>query len=240
MAKVVLIASGKGGVGKTTFAINLSVGLKLQNHSVLLIDGNLRKPNLSMHLDTKFKYSLHDVMQTNINPMNSISKHPSGVSVIFGSNDENEILQTNVEKYSRMLNYLDTTAKDLDFIIIDSPSNFSPEFFWSARHADETILVTTSSKDSLEDAKKTIQYCEDYGAHVVGVVVNELNPSLFRGSIKAVERELNKKVFGHLPFEKKMQNAIDIKHPITLSYPNRRISGEIRNIAKFYSSLNIG
>ena len=85
MTKLIAIASGKGGVGKTTTAINLGLALKNLGKDVLVVDGNLETPNLGLYLGvTKAPAFLHNVLSGNESILNAIFVHGSGLKVISG------------------------------------------------------------------------------------------------------------------------------------------------------------
>jgi len=82
MGKVIVISSGKGGVGKTTTSVNLSTALSKQGKSVILVDGNLTTPNVGLHLGlTKFPVTLNDVMKGEAALTDSIYLHPLWLSL---------------------------------------------------------------------------------------------------------------------------------------------------------------
>ena len=87
MAKVLAIVSGKGGVGKTLVAINLAMALNNFGRRVLLIDGDIKKPNISVYLNHPHSQpTLHDVLEGKIPIKDAAMVHESGLKYIAGDN----------------------------------------------------------------------------------------------------------------------------------------------------------
>jgi len=234
MSKTIIIASGKGGTGKTLCSINLSLALNYLNHKVLLIDGNYRKPNLSLHFNMPHSKTMHDIEK--FHPKQMISIHPSGLSLVFGSTDIDKIDNITHQTYSNIIREF-KKLQNHDYIFIDTPPNFSKEFFNSVNLADETIVVTTPSQVDLHDTKKTIQLCEDEGSTVTGVLLNIFGYKEQIG-LKQIEKKLKRPILGIVPHEKKVKKSIEMKHPILCSYPNSKMSKAFMDIGTKFSYLN--
>ena len=104
MQKTILIASGKGGVGKTLVATNLSVALSRLKYRVLLVDGNLKKPNIDF--GKKHNYTIHDILAGEKHPEKAIYQYPNGLKVILGDKSIDGFDKINYKNYSNVLNLL--------------------------------------------------------------------------------------------------------------------------------------
>src|SRR3989344_4661915 len=103
MTKYLVIASGKGGVGKTTLAINIGKALVDFGRDVIVVDGNVSKPNIGLHLgSTKLPSTLHDVLKREKNIREAIYMHPSGIKVIPGSIAFKELEELQMENLSEV------------------------------------------------------------------------------------------------------------------------------------------
>ena len=79
MGKLIVVSSGKGGVGKTTTSVNLASSLARHGKNVILVDGNLTTPNVGLHLGfTKFPVTMNDVLKGEANLEDAIYIHPLG------------------------------------------------------------------------------------------------------------------------------------------------------------------
>jgi len=237
MAKTIVIASGKGGTGKTLVSINFALALNYLNHKVCLIDGNIKKPNIMHHLKMPKKHTIHDICKKNSDPMDTLHWHPSGMQVIFGSNKIDDLDNIDYEKFSKFLSFMKRKLKH-DFIILDSAPNYSSEFFYSANVADETIIVTHSDHISIDDAKKTISLAEDEGSSVVGVIVNGFAEKNRKIDISKIEQELRRPILGMIPHDNSVKKSIKMGHPVVCSFPASKISKSFVEIGKRFSGLN--
>jgi MinD-like ATPase involved in chromosome partitioning or flagellar assembly len=235
MPKTLMIASGKGGTGKTLCSINLSLALNYLDHKVILLDGNIKHPNIFHHFNLEIDKHIHDIHKHH--PFDIITNHPSGLDIVFGSSnidDHEKIDHTHLEK---VIQFLKSNLKNHDFMIIDTAPNFSRDFFHCAKHADESIIVTRPTKSDIHDARYTIQYCDDHGASVIGMIVN-LHGFNHKVNIDDIERELRKPVLGVVPHDRKVHKSMHIGHPVVCSYPNSKISKKFMELGMRYSDLN--
>jgi septum site-determining protein MinD len=84
--KVIVITSGKGGVGKTTTAINLGAAINYFGNDVLVIDANLTTPNIGIHLNSpEVPISLNHVLEDKAYPFEAVYEHPSGMKIMLSS-----------------------------------------------------------------------------------------------------------------------------------------------------------
>src|SRR3989344_129525 len=113
----ILIASGKGGAGKTTCAINLSSALNKLGHDVTLVDCNFTTPNIGLYFGiTKIEKSIHDALsRKSSNILDSIYLHKSGTKIIPGSISLSSLERINTQYLNKKLKKLNS-----DFIILDS------------------------------------------------------------------------------------------------------------------------
>jgi septum site-determining protein MinD len=233
--KTILFASGKGGTGKTISAINFSLALHYQNKKVLLVDGNIHKPNINFHFNLPNENTLHHIFTNNIHPYDTIKIHPSGLHLVLGNHDIESFDSIDYRKFSEALFQLKNCK--YDYMIIDSASNFTHEFFYAAKHSDETIVVTQPNSIALHDAEKTIKLCEDEGSSVMGVIINNFGYKKRDFQKSQVESMLKKYIYGILPHDRHVEKSIQAKHPVICSFPNSKISKEFLNIGRIYSGI---
>src|SRR3989304_1975926 len=99
MSKIIVITSGKGGVGKTTTAINLGAALNYFGKDVLIIDGNLSTPNIGIHLNSpEVPIDLNNVLKGEAEPFEAVYKHESGMKIMPSSLSVKELKRTKPEK----------------------------------------------------------------------------------------------------------------------------------------------
>ena len=125
MAKIISVISGKGGVGKTTTVSNLGAALVSKGKEVIVIDGNVTTPNLSLHLGIPFyPLTLHDVLKKKIPITSAIYEHPSGLKIIPASLSVDAMKGVSMEK---MENALWSLLGSADIILVDSAAGLGRE-----------------------------------------------------------------------------------------------------------------
>ncbi|MFH0835837.1 MAG: AAA family ATPase, partial [Candidatus Micrarchaeota archaeon] len=165
-----LVSSGKGGVGKTQTAINLGTALSLFGADVLIIDGNLPTPDISLYygIPSEVK-TLNDVIRGDAKPEKAIYTHPeTGLKIMPASVQMNAAKGLTQDKIKATLKGLTKYAGTL---VIDSAPGLGAEVVTAMRASDQCIVVTNPEIPALTDAFKTIQLANYIGADVVGVVL---------------------------------------------------------------------
>ena len=172
MARIIAVASGKGGVGKTTFVSNLASSLAQFNKKVVAIDGNLTTSNLGMHLGIPlYPVTLQDVLNGDVRLKDAVYYHKAGFRVIPADISLGKIRGA---KSHELLDVLYRLSDDADFVIIDSAAGLGPEALASVEAADEMITVTNPELPAMTDALKLGKLAEKFETKNLGVVVNRV------------------------------------------------------------------
>lgn len=226
MAEVISIISGKGGVGKTFFSINLATALSKFNKKVLLVDSNITSPNISIILKIKdTRKTLHDLLRFNANIDDVITKTNFGFDLIPGSPKIEDLLDINLER----LDLISKVRKNYDYIILDSSAGLGKETYITIKLSDSTIVVTNPEKPSLLDALRAIKISESLGIPVKGVILNRYKEKL---DLSKIEIILGKQILGIIREDDNVQKSINIGIPLLYYDPKSPASIDIINIAK--------
>ncbi len=148
---IIRISSQKGGVGKTTFAVNLALALQSAGHDVLLIDADSTNPSIGFHLGmTKSASGFKNVAQSKASFNEVISVHaPSGVHVVNGVIGAKPFVVTKEEAY-RMISSM--RKMPYDFIIVDTQPGYYN--MGIVTYFDEVIIITTPDMPSCVSAMR--------------------------------------------------------------------------------------
>jgi ATP-binding protein involved in chromosome partitioning len=168
-----IIMSGKGGVGKTSTAVNLSLALAAMGHQVGIMDVDLHGPDVPRMLGMSGMLDLGP--NRKLNPMR-YSKHLGAVSIesLTPTKDE-AIIWRGPVKYSAIQQFIgDVEWGDLDFLLIDAPPGTGDEPLTVAQTiADaKAIIVTTPQEVSLADVRKSINFCKVVKMEIFGLIEN--------------------------------------------------------------------
>src|SRR3989338_9128638 len=169
MAKLITITSGKGGVGKTTTAINIGAALNFFGKEVIIVDANLTTPNVGLHLGAPIvPVSLNHVLLGKAEIADAIYEHESGTRIIPSSLSVRELRRINHGKLKEVSKKL---RKIADYVILDSAAGLGEEAIAAMEAADEMIIVTNPEITAITDALKTYKVIESLGKEVTGVIV---------------------------------------------------------------------
>lgn len=227
--KVITITSGKGGVGKTTTAINLGTALNSFGKEVIIVDANLTTPNVGLHLGAPIvPVNLNHVMQGKAKVTDAIYEHDSGTKIIPSSLSVKELRKINPEKLKDITKRLRGLA---DFVILDSAAGLGDEATKSMEAADELVIVTNPEITAVTDALKTVKLAQELGKSVKGVIVTRVAGDKNEMSIGNVKEMLDLPVLGVVPHDKNILASLRHKDSVTHLYPYSRSALAYKRIA---------
>ena len=186
MAKIVVVTSGKGGVGKTTTSAAFSSGLALRGHKTAVIDFDvgLRNLDLIMGCERRVVYDIINVIQGEANLSQALikDKHSDNLFVLAASQTRDKDALT-VEGVGKVLDEL--IEMQFDFIICDSPAGIESGALMAMHYADEALVVTNPEVSSVRDSDRILgmlgsktKRAIDGGAPVVEhLLITRYNPN---------------------------------------------------------------
>ena len=173
-ARVIVITSGKGGVGKTTTTANIGAALADKGHKVLLIDTDIGLRNLDvvMGLENRIVYDLIDVIEGRCRVSQALIKDKRCQNLVLlpaaQIRDKNDV---NTDQMKELIYSL---KESFDYILIDCPAGIEQGFKNAIAAADEAIVVTTPEVSATRDADRIIGLLEAAGIKSPRIVVNRL------------------------------------------------------------------
>ncbi len=229
MTKVIAVASGKGGVGKTTTAINLGAALARFGRKVIVVDGNLANANVGLHLGAPIvPMSVHDALKGKEDIRNCIYMHPSGLRIAPGSISVNDLKGLKAENFGKLIKQLEGTS---EIVIVDCAAGLGKELFSATDAADEVLVVTTADLPAVTGALKAIETIEDRGTTVSGVVLNRIRGDELEMSLAEIESVLERPVIAEVPEDEEIRKALKKNHPVVYSNPDARPSTAFKELA---------
>ncbi len=229
MGKIIVITSGKGGVGKTTTAINLAMAMKHFGKEVLVVDGNLTTPNVGVHLNApEVPINLNHVLRGKAELFEAIYEHESGIKIIPSSLSVKELKETKSEKLRKMGKEL---KKHSDNIIIDCAAGLGSEATHSMETADELIIVTNPEMPAITDALKAIKVAEEMKKPVKGIIVTRVKKDKIELTPEVVKEMLEIPVLGMIPEDNAVKESIKIKNPVVHTNPKSNASRAYKEVA---------
>ena len=229
MAKIYAVISGKGGVGKTTTAINLGTSLNKLGEDVIVIDGNFTTPNVGLHLGAPIvPVTLNNVLNGQAKLEEAIYEHESGTKVIPSSISVKDIYNIKYEKLPSIIKKLKRFA---DYIIVDSAAGLGEDSLAAMESADELIIVTNPEMPAVTDALKTLKVAQSFGKKVTGVILTRYTGTKIEMSADGIRDLLEIPLIGVVPEDKRVKESHYMKNAVVLTHPRSKAAREYKKIA---------
>ena len=180
MGEVIVITSGKGGVGKTTSSANIGTGLAKLDKSVLMIDTDIGLRNLDvvMGLENRTVYNLVDVIEGECRLKQALIKdrHYPNLQLLPSAQTKDK----SAVRPEQMIKLINGLKKNFDYIILDCPAGIEQGFRNAIAAADRALVVTTPEVSAIRDADRIIGLLEEKGIRRNHLIVNRLRPELVK------------------------------------------------------------
>ena len=230
MARVITISSGKGGVGKTTTAINLGAALNKLNQEVIVVDTNLNTPNIGLHLGAPIvPVTLNHVLKGKADIEDAIYEHSSGTKIIPASLSVKELTRFNTKKIPEIAQEL---SKIADFVIFDSAAGFGQEVIAVLKAADEIIIVTNPEMPAVTDALKTVKVARDMEKNIKGVIVTRHKNAKYEMPLSAIKSMLETPIIGIIPEDNAVKESVAKRDAVIHTHPRSKVSKRYKEIAE--------
>ena len=224
----ILICSAKGGVGKSTSAINISSALNVLGVDVTLVDCNFTTPNVGLYYGiSKVNKTIHDVMNKKGNIHNTIYLHKSGLKIIPGNISVESLKKVRPEFLKQKLNRLSS-----DFVILDSSAGLGREALASLDACNEVLVVVNPELPSVADALKLITISESLKKEVIGVVVCRKKGKL-EMRMDAIEGLLKYPIIGVIPEDESVKKALVREESVYDLYPKSKSGKAYKKLAHY-------
>ena len=239
MGEVIVITSGKGGVGKTTTTANIGIGLSRLGKKVMVIDTDLGLRNLDvvLGLENRIVYNIVDVIEGSCRLKQALIKDKRFPELyLLPSAQTKDKTSVSPEQMKKLI---DDIRDDFDFILLDCPAGIEQGFQNAIAGADRAIVVTTPEVSAIRDADRSIGLLEASGIRKNELLINRLRIDMVkRGDMMSVEdvtEILAVDLLGVIPDDEQVVIATNQGEPVVgedglagSSYMNicRRLLGE--------------
>ncbi len=239
MSEVIVVTSGKGGVGKTTSTANIGAGLARMNKKVVLVDTDIGLRNLDvvMGLENRIIYNLVDVVEGNCRIKQALikDKHYPSLYLLPSAQTRDKSAVTP----EQMIKLAEGLKEIFDYVILDCPAGIEQGFHNAIAAAGRAIVITTPEVSSIRDADRIIGLLEGAGIKKIDLVINRIRMDMVkRGEMMSVEDVIDilaVNLLGAIPDEESVVIAANHGEPVVGSdtvsgqaYMNiaRRVLGE--------------
>ena len=180
MGEVIVVTSGKGGVGKTTTTANLGSALALRGKKVVLIDTDIGLRNLDvvMGLENRIVYDIVDVVEEKCKLKQALIKDKRFKDLfLLPAAQTRDKSAVNEEQMKELTNKL---KEEFDYVLIDCPAGIEQGFKNAVSGADRAIVVTTAEISAIRDADRIIGLLEAAEIKNPELIVNRLRPAMVK------------------------------------------------------------
>ena len=236
LPEILVITSGKGGVGKTFFSVNLAVTLSQLKKKVLLIDADIHLGNVDLFLGLRTKHSIADVITGDKELRDVIIKGPGGIDILPAASAVKELLDEEDETLRRLNQAFIKFEHEYDKVVVDTGAGISKNVMSFVLGADKVFIVVTPDPSSIADAygmMKMIIRNEEVSPILVmaNMVQNEQEgESLYSKLSLMVQRFLNSQIYfgGYMLKDALVADSIKKQQALVLSHPQSKPNNLIR------------
>ena len=239
MPRVIAITSGKGGVGKSNFTLNVGICLAMMEHRVQILDADLGLANIDVLLGVRPRKTLEDVVFNGVDPREIVMKTDYRLELIPGPSGTQDMADLPGEKIEELVRSVMTISKDAEFLLVDTASGISSGVISFLLAAPEVIVGVSPEPTSLTDAYALIKVLVKNGYHgrvsmfSSMVKTSAAGHTLYKKISSASQRFLDAHVdyLGSVYLDEKLKKAVADQVPAVVRYPTSDISRSYRVIA---------
>ncbi|MEM5836504.1 MAG: P-loop NTPase [Candidatus Aenigmatarchaeota archaeon] len=216
MVRVIGIFSGKGGVGKTTLAINISSALLKFGVESILVDADIKMCGASLQLNMQnYPITLSEVLSKDMSIFDAIYTHISGIKVVPCSFLNEPLSLSSLQKV------LSNPYLSDRIVLIDTPPGITQEVIEIVNSCNEAILVVTPEITSIASSLKILKLIKEKNLKFLGVVVNRYLKNLKNQiPISEIEKTFDSPILGVVPEDENIRRSVNERLPSFFLNPN--------------------
>jgi flagellar biosynthesis protein FlhG len=238
--RVISIASGKGGVGKTNLVTNLGIALAKQGRRVLIFDGDISLANIDIMLGISAQFHIGHVISGQKKLREIIVKGPGDIHILPGSSGLEELSALSATEKRLLLSEFEELQDEYDTLLIDTPAGINSNTLFFASAGQEIIIVVNQEPTSIKDAYALIKVLSKrYGIKRCSLVVNcvpdeDTALDIYEMLTYVLDRFLPVAVdyLGYIPRDESVHKSVMDQCPFILNYPTCGASLNVSKLAK--------
>lgn len=174
-SRVITVTSGKGGVGKTNFTVNLALALAALGQKVLVIDADLGMANVEVVLGCSASYSILNLLENGLKLTDVVAEGPRGIKFMAGGSGIYHLANLSDAHLKHIVSQISLFDHWADFVLIDTGAGLSRNVLNFVMAADEVIIITTPEPTAITDAYAMMKaYAGQNGVAPLRLVVNRI------------------------------------------------------------------
>ncbi|MEW6646993.1 MAG: MinD/ParA family protein [Pseudomonadota bacterium] len=239
--RVLAVASGKGGVGKTNVSVNLAVALAHMGRKVLVFDADLGLANVDVMLGLQPQYNLSHVLSGERSLEEILVEGPAGVRIIPASSGIQRMAELTPAEHAGMIRAFSELSSDVDVLLVDTAAGISDSVVSFSKAAQEVIVVVCDEPASITDAYALIKLLnKEHNVRRFRVLANMAHSpqegrELFAKIVRVTDRFLEDVVLdfmGSVPYDEYLRKAVQRQRPVVEAYPRSKAAQAFTSLAK--------
>ncbi|HBU11505.1 MAG TPA: hypothetical protein DEB31_01865 [Clostridiales bacterium] len=244
-SQVYCITSGKGGVGKTSFSVNLAIALSRCGKKVVIIDADFGFSNVNILMGTNSKYNMSHVLNGEKMLNEVMEECFPNVWHISGGAGMADLLKIDHARLAQAMRQMAQLEQNADYILIDTGAGMNDVVLRMISASDHTIIVMTAEPTSLIDSYVVLKMAAALPEKPdIWTIVNKASSEAeaqktFDSFYKVAQKHLKYDVsmMGYLPRDNRMTNSISALVPFVMQYPSSPLSLRIQSMANVVSKV---
>lgn len=245
--QVIAVTGGKGGVGKTNIAVNLSLALAELDKRVVLMDADLGLANVDLLLGIKATRNIADVLAGDCDLRDVLISATGGIKVIPASSGTQALASMGPQEHAGLISAFNGLSDQMDVLVIDTAAGISDTVISFVRASQEVMLVVCDEPSSITDAYALIKILNrDYKVSKFRVVANmsrspKEGQNLFSKLVHVTDRFLDVSLHfsGEIPFDDNVHKAVQRQKAVIKAFPGCKSSIAFKKLAKTVSEWPI-
>ena len=238
-SRVIALTSGKGGVGKTSLAVNLGIFWAQMGKRVILLDLDLGLANVDVILNLRPRYNLSHVVMGKVRISEALT-FCGGLGIVPGSSGIPAVANLDADGRGRLIEDFAQLETMADIIILDTAAGVGANVIEFLSAADDIMVVATPEPTSVVDAYAMVKMLSRQpGCGQINLVVNMARDRreglrVSRGIVEVSRRFLNKQVraLGYVPTDQHVVESVRQRQPFVLTHPNAQVTKAVRGIGR--------
>ena len=237
--RVIAIASGKGGVGKTNISVNLGVSLASMGKDVMLLDADLGLANVDIMLGLHPNYDLSHVLNGERTLEEVICTGPQGMRIVPASSGIQHMAELSTAEHAGVIRAFSELSFSPDVLLIDTAAGISDNVVTFSRAAQEVIVVVCDEPASITDAYALIKLLNrEYGIYRFRVLTNRVQSvqdgrALYNKILKVTDRYLDVALdfMGVVPEDEFLRKAVQRQRAVVEAFPRSKSALAFKKLA---------